>query len=503
MKKENQGWASFPMLRILLPGVVGMLLYQPFNHQSWIISGSFSCLLLMVIILRRSTHHRATRPLQTLPVFWAYLVLGYLLMYVGDIRNQPDWLGPESLSGGCYIGQAMNTSRPTKHNLSTEFKLSAAKTKSYTWYPVSALVRITHKGPEIKEGNTVILSTDLSAITPEQANTNGFYKYLIRRNIYHVSPTSRVNIHILDSSEKNSLINEIRRKLSGTLDSLFNDQSVRAFSGALLIGERSSLDEEIKNAYSRTGVIHVIAISGMHLALIYSILAGLLRFLKKGRLRWLFTLLCLGVLWVYAFVCGNSPSIARSAWMFSFLLIGDQFNRPALTGNSLCASAVIMLSIQPSLLWDIGFQLSFAAVGSLLVYQEPIKRLYHPENKVLRYCWEMTATTLAAQVLTTPLVMYHFHQFSLIFLLSNLVAVPLSGLLLLLLGISCLLFPLNLSAPFATICQNLIELMNERILALSELEFATAEHLHLDISDTVALYVLVVTLTLWIRSKKK
>ncbi|TAH05585.1 MAG: ComEC/Rec2 family competence protein [Sphingobacteriales bacterium] len=503
MINYSHWWASFPMLRILLPCITGMLLYQPYNHQSWIISGTLTCLLLLVFIRRRPLFDNSSKLLRVVPIVWTYFILGYYLMHFFDIRNQSGWLGSESLSGGCYIGQAQNTSRPSKNNFSTEFRLNAAKTRSNKWHPVSAFVRLSHKGPEVKEGYTVIVSTDLSAITRDQAKKNGFLNYLIRRNIYHVSPSNQVKIYILDSSEKNTLIDVIRTKLSATLDSLFNDQNVRAFSGALLIGERSTLDDEIKNAYSRTGVVHVIAISGMHLALIYAMLAGLLRFLKKGSFRWLFTLLCLGILWMYTYICGNSPSIARSAWMFSFLLIGDQFNKPTLTGNNLCAAALIMLCSQPSMLWDIGFQLSFAAVGSLLVYQEPIKKLYRPKNKALRYSWEMTATTIAAQILTTPLVIYHFNQFSLVFLLSNLVAVPLSGLILLLLGISCLLFPLNLSAPFVMVSQNLIHLMNGRIFALSDLEFAAAEDLNLDVPDTVALYVLILTLTLWIRSKKR
>lgn len=503
MINNRHWWATFPMLRFLVPWIVGLLLYQPGSLPSWAVPGAATCILLVWCLQKKHLIPGAPRPLRALPIICTYLVLGYMLMHLSDVRNHRAWAGQVSLPQACYLGKALGTSRPARSNFATEFKLIAAKTRSNKWHSFSALVRITHKGPELKQGYLAVLTTELSAITQDQATQNGFYQYLLSKNIHHVSNTGQAWIQIIDSSEQHSLTYTVRSKLSAMLDSLFTDKGVRAFSGALLIGERSDLDAEIKDAYSRTGVIHVIAISGMHLALIYALLAGMLRFLKKGRLKWIFTILCLGVLWIYAFVCGNSPSIARSAWMFSFLLVGDQLNRPASTGNSLCASAFTLLCIQPTMLWDIGFQLSFAAVGSLLIYQEPIKRWYQPDNKVLQYCWEMIATTLAAQILTTPLVIYHFHQFSLVFLLSNLVAVPLSSLLLILLGICCILFPLGLAAPLAHVSENIIGLMNQRILALSELRFAVASDLHLRISDTIAVYAILLIMTLWIRLKKR
>jgi competence protein ComEC len=162
-----------------------------------------------------------------------------------------------------------------------------------------------------------------------------------------------------------------------------------------------------------------------------------------------------------------------------------------------------MLCIDPYLLWDIGFQLSYAAVASLLIYQKAIFRLHNPENLLLLHGWNLVSTTIAAQVLTTPLIVFHFGQFPIVFLLSNILAVPLSGLILLLLCGAALTYPLGLGSPLALLAESLIQLMNKRIQALSQLSFASISNITLSIWDVINIYILLLALTLWIRSKKR
>lgn len=335
------------------------------------------------------------------------------------------------------------------------------------------------------------------------ADTNAFWAFLRHRHIHHRLWLREGDWQLLAQAKHHRPSYRARSAILGILDSLFSDTTVRDMAGALLIGERTQLSPELKQAYIRTGVIHVIAISGMHLALIYAMLTRILHFMRKGRGQWLYIMTCLSFLWLYAWVCGGTPSVLRSAWMFSFLLAGEGLDREQQTGNSLAAAAMVMLCSDPALLSDLGFQLSFAAVASLLIYQQPIRSLFMPENRLLQFGWDLIATTLAAQVLTTPLVLYHFGRFPILFLLANLLAVPLSGFILFLLCGACLLYPLGGAVLPARIAEQMIIFMNSRILRLASTPLAEMGNMELSLKGLYTAYLLLLSLTLWARSKKR
>jgi competence protein ComEC len=335
------------------------------------------------------------------------------------------------------------------------------------------------------------------------ADTNGFWAHLRHRQIYHRLWLREGDWKMFAQANDHRPSYKARSAIMGILDSLFRDSTVRDMAGALLIGERTQLAPELKQAYIRTGVIHVIAISGMHLALIYAMLTGILRFMRKGRGQWLYIMICLAFLWLYAWICGSTASVLRSAWMFSFLLAGEGLDREQQTGNSLAAAAMVMLCADPPLLFDLGFQLSFTAVASLLIYQQPIRHICMPENRLLQFGWDLVSTTLAAQVLTTPLVLYHFGRFPILFLLANLLAVPLSGIILFLLCGACLLYPLGGSGLPALIAEQMIIFMNNRILGLADTPLADMGNMHLSLKGMCTAYLLLLSLTLWARSKKR
>ncbi len=219
---------------------------------------------------------------------------------------------------------------------------------------------------------------------------------------------------------------ELRKKILGIIDRYITAPGENGLAKALLIGYRDNLDRDIITAYTNTGVIHVIAISGLHLGLIYALLAYLLKsFQKKNYLSTYRSIFIAAFLWIFSILCGASPSVLRSALMFTCLLAGEALHKENHTANALAASAFLLLCFDPMLLWDIGFQLSYAAVGSLLIYNRWISRLYSSGNTFLSFAWNSVSTSISAQILTTPLILYHFHQFPVLFVLSNLIAVPL------------------------------------------------------------------------------
>jgi ComEC/Rec2-related protein len=194
---------------------------------------------------------------------------------------------------------------------------------------------------------------------------------------------------------------------------------------ALMIGDKQFLDGNLKTMYANVGAMHILAVSGMHVALYYIVLVWLLFFMRG---RWgglLKNIIILFALWVFTFVAGFSPSIVRATVMFTFILVGKMCNRSYNTYNLIAASFIVLLLYNPFSLYDVGFLLSYAAVLSIMLFY-PFFSKWAPHNWMLRWGYDLVAVSLAAQILTLPLTVYYFHQFPLIFLLTNIILIPLT-----------------------------------------------------------------------------
>lgn len=205
-----------------------------------------------------------------------------------------------------------------------------------------------------------------------------------------------------------------------------------AVLSALTIGDKAELSESVRESYSVSGASHVLALSGLHIGLLYALFLFLLRPIAKcghgGRC--LRSALLLLFLWAFAFFTGLSSSIVRSACMFSMLALADLLGRKSLTMNILAATAFVMLLCDPVWLFDIGFQLSFLAVAAILLIQKPIYQLFPVKSRVGKYVWGLMSVSIAAQLGTAPLVLLYFSRFSTHFLLTNLVVIPLVTIIL-------------------------------------------------------------------------
>ena len=181
---------------------------------------------------------------------------------------------------------------------------------------------------------------------------------------------------------------------------------------ALLIGYKDDLDKTLVQSYTNTGVVHIIAISGLHLGLIYWLLVQLLKPLQRRKyMKWLRPVIIILGLWLFSLLAGAQPSILRSAVMFTCIVIGETIAKKTSIYNSLALSAFGLLCWNPYWLWDVGFQLSYSAVLSIIIFMRPVYNLLYVKNKILDFFWKINAVTIAAQILTLPLSIYHFHQF--------------------------------------------------------------------------------------------
>ncbi len=213
---------------------------------------------------------------------------------------------------------------------------------------------------------------------------------------------------------------------------------------ALTFGYREELDQRVQQSFSASGAMHILAVSGLHTGIVWGLivflltLGGLIKPLYEQRLwQTILTILTLIALWAYAFVTGLSPSVMRSAWMVTIIEIGWLLHRKSVGINTLAAAAVMILLINPLALWSVSFQLSFAAVASLILVGGWLQQHVVLRGKVLQYLGGLLIMSFAAQIGTLPLTLHYFGQTSNYFALTNWVVIP-AAFVLLLLGMGSL-----------------------------------------------------------------
>lgn len=200
-----------------------------------------------------------------------------------------------------------------------------------------------------------------------------------------------------------------------------------AVSEALLLGQSSEIDPQLLASYSASGTLHVLSVSGMHVALVFVVLLKILAPLEKRRKGQLLSFaIQFFIIWFYAFLTGMSPSVLRAVTMLSVIITGRMIRRKAHLLNTLAASAIILLIGDPMLLQDAGFLLSYCAVAGIVIVQPMIENWWTPQSKLLKPLWGLTSVTLAAQLFTFPLGLYFFQQFPTWFIITNLFIIPLS-----------------------------------------------------------------------------
>jgi competence protein ComEC len=267
---------------------------------------------------------------------------------------------------------------------------------------------------------------------------------------------------------------------------LFGDRL--AIASALLLGARSDISDDLNEAYSHSGITHILAVSGMHVGLVF---AAVSFFLRKIKRKFLVCLLSLTFLWGYACLTGLSPSVTRAAWMFSFIVCGKLFRSGHQKWNSIAASGLLMLVIDPFIWLDAGFQLSFSAVWGIVALGK-LPEKFSGMNKWLKVPLEAAWISCIAQLCTLPVSLFIFGKFPIYFLLANLITVPLSTILTYW-GILCLLvFPVPLIAHFfCTILCYGIDLMNFVASFISNLPFSTFDGLHINLVHSVLIALLI------------
>ena len=330
--------------------------------------------------------------------------------------------------------------------------------------------------PELEYGDYIRLTGTL--VSPSrQRNPGGFdYRtYLARNGIWGIFKPSPGTLEIFASSKRGTWINRhciypLRRSLLKIIEQTTAPRH-QAFVKALTLGDRSELSPEIKETFARSGLIHLLAVSGLHVGFILAgvqIFLGFFRFPRKWSIC-----LTIIILVIYALLTEMKPPVTRAVIMASVFLVGQLLGRKTSPFNSLGTAALILLIINPDRLFDPGFQMSFSAVFSILYCYPKIsqivflQKLMHHRFFLIRYSIQLLILSLSAQLGTAPISVFYFNRFSPVSLVLNIAAIPLVGIIMALCLIIWLIAPFSLWIALSfgalnNICIDLLNLIAEK-----------------------------------------
>ncbi len=333
-------------------------------------------------------------------------------------------------------------------------------------------------------GDVIIFSATLKP--PDKPGNPGEFNYksfLKAKGIGLVGFVSAKNYWITGSKPSNWLVFYaigLRNRILNALKENGLSGEQYAVAAAIVLGYDDTMDDRIRENYQRAGAMHVLCVSGLHVGVIYLVLSLLLRFLNNNRKQKIVKVIVLLLsVWAYALLTGLAPSVLRATIMVSFFIIGKEVERDKDAYNTLAMSAVFLLVINPGYLFDVGFQLSYAAVLGIVTFYRPVFRLIYCKNMILRKVWGATAISIAAQLGAFPVALHYFHYFPTWFLLSNLVIMLFSTFII---SLGMLFIVLSwvpvISGWIAYILSGSIYLMNYLIKWIGRIPFSGVSNLY-------------------------
>jgi competence protein ComEC len=340
-------------------------------------------------------------------------------------------------------------------------------------------------------------------LNPYQFN---YKKFMEIQGVYHQLRLNATNFVVLENPARS-----IRGYAAALRENIIVKLRQAAFGAdefaiiqALFLGQRDAISTETYADYKNAGAVHILAVSGLHIGILLLFLEFLLRpieMLRNGKTIKLVLIVLL--LWGFAFLAGLSASVVRAVTMFSFVAYALYLNRPSNTFNILALSMFfILLVFDPKLLFEVGFQMSYAAVFAIVWVYPILQKLWYPKNWLVRKIWQLLSVSLAAQLGVLPISLFYFHQFPGLFFISNLLIVPFLGLILGLGIIVILLILMNIAPKFSIELYNsIIGLMNSVIKWVAQQEAFIFRDISFDAVQLVLTYGLFITL-IWTVTKK-
>ncbi|MDW7690618.1 ComEC/Rec2 family competence protein [Flammeovirgaceae bacterium SG7u.111] len=505
-------WTSFAFLRLTIFLIGGILFYlhAPWDipRASWVLVTFSAVYLALVFSFSKKLRRRLSWLVGSVGLSLVFL-FGYVFCELKNPLSSSEHFLHSTENTKFFVGEI--TSEVTEKGKTRRFVLSLEKVQvSEGWKDtrgqVQVYVALTDSTKLAYSDKLLFKGFPREVSAPLNPAEFDYKSYLARQGIFHQHYAPENSFRLVAHGEMDFLgfAYQMRRKCEAVFREYIPDKASQEIVVALILGIKEGLDNEIKDAYSGAGAMHVLAVSGLHVGIIFQVLSWLLSGLRrKKRGKLLFAFLILASLWFYAMLTGLSPSVMRAVTMFSLVVVGQAFSRRTNIYNTLSVAAFILLCYDPMMLTQVGFQLSFAAVFGIVFFHPKFYDLLEFDSKILDAVWSITCVSLAAQLATGPISMFYFHQFPSYFWLANLIVIPAAAVILYAgLSLLALSFVPMLASGIGFLLSYFVFGLNFLIDWIFHLPFSQITQIHLTGAELVLLYALVFLVGLfWVSYK--
>ncbi|MBN2892761.1 MAG: ComEC family competence protein [Bacteroidales bacterium] len=497
-----------PFIAIFPPFAAGILfsILIPFNGDFIIVAIILSLFATIYI------NKKLSKQKPSLFGFSAYLFIFLTGIYTVNINKAET---PKIDNSAEYVFEGIIIEPPQEKTKTIQCVVDVEAYKDSTeWKNFSTKSVVYFQKDSVSEsfqyGDRIVFQGYLNEITnagnPAEFNYKAFMQ---NKGIFATSYSKKGEFIILEHKLGNFFIRSALNLRNNLLEIYrnegFQDQEFAVLS-ALTLGYRDEIDKETRQMFANTGAMHILAVSGLHVGIIFLILTTMLKFMDKNKkLRIIRAVIIILSLWIFAAIAGLSPSVSRSALMFSLFVIGKLLQRATSTYNIIFASAVILLFFNPLNLLSVGFQLSYAAVLSIVFFQPYIYKLFLFQKWLPDKIWALTSVSIAAQIGTMPIGLYYFHQFPNYFFLTNILVIPLASIILYL---AVLLLIIATIVPFfAGFFSFLLKLSMKTLILgvnfIDKIPYSTTQGISISGIQIFILYAIIISFFLfWIYNRK-
>ena len=500
---------NFLVVKLAVSFAAGIILGY-FSSFSFSFILKLLCFQLLLLLVVRHRERNTLRPgvLFGIIVYGTFFTLGLANYQLRQPENSNrhytkflDGLNPEVIQ--------LKITRVLKSN--SHFNKFFAEVVQYDHEPTQGKILVSIPKDSV---SPILLVDDLLLAYGKLENLKGplnpyqfdYQQYLKHQEVHHQLRLSRDKILSVKKGAttpvglSNGLRGFLIKKLS---EQPIGDQE-QSIIQALLLGERSAIEKDLYSQYAAAGALHILAVSGLHVGILFIVLSRLfspLERFKKGKSLKIVSIVLL--LWCFALLAGLSASVVRAVTMFSLFAVANSLRRPSNGFNTLFLSFLILLIANPDWLFHVGFQFSYLAVFFILWVQPKLYELYIPKYFLDKQLWSIFTVTLAAQLGIAPLSIFYFHQFPGLFFLSNLVILPFLGIILTGGILVIILSAMDvLPASIAIIYNELIRKLNDFITWVAQQEAFLFKDISFSAGRMLANYLIIIALTLLLFQKQ-
>ena len=480
--KNKSFWNEAPLLRLAICLMAGIIVGDSII-VGWLLLPIFLVIVVSALLLWRYEHW------QSIAIALSFVVLGWLLMERQKASLAVAWPEGEVSYEAVVVSEPVE--KPKTMAVDVLLAESGRKLKCYLYKD--------DWSRSLKVGDGLKIQSRIEVNSEWRRGSFDYHRYLeihgFTGRTFVASwkwQKARVSLVQLSRLERMRLtFLKYRSRLLEKISTQDEDSDAYAVVAAMALGDKSALTQGLKDIYSVTGASHILALSGLHLGIIYALLS---LFVFRRRWQVLSQIVIILSIWAFVFLVGLSTSVVRSAVMLSIYALLSLGHRDRMSVNTLAFTAIVTLIISPMSLFDVGFQMSYTAVLSILLFVPLMENVFTAEylmsHRVVRWLWGMVAVSLSAQIGTAPLIAYYFGRFSCYFLLTNFIVIP-AAMLILYLSLVALLMP-----SFAYILFEIVAVLNGLLAKMASIPGASIDNLHPTKIQTTMIYVIIVAVYL-------